>query len=113
MLLVALDFNIIATALPIISSEFNEYKNSSYIGTAFLVAFATSLPLYSKWGDIFGRQNMFAFSTIIFILGSGLCAGSKSMDMLIWSRVVQGVGGGGIYGLVKRKGDSETPGHSS
>lgn len=100
MLLTALDFNIVATAVPIISSEFNKYSNSSWLGTGFLISFALGLPLYAKLGDIFGRRNMFVFATIIFILGSGLCGGSKSMDMLIWSRVVQGAGGGGIYGLV-------------
>jgi Major Facilitator Superfamily len=100
MLLTALDFNIVATAVPIISSEFSEYRNSAWLGTGFLVSFALVLPVYAKLGDIFGRRNMFVFATIIFILGSGLCGGSTSMDMLIWSRVIQGIGGGGIYGLV-------------
>ncbi|KAI9375259.1 putative efflux pump antibiotic resistance protein [Aspergillus egyptiacus] len=100
MLLAALDFNIVATAVPIISSEFNSYHNSSWLGTGFLITFALVLPLYSKLGDIFGRRNMFIVGTLIFILGSGLCGGSKSNDMLIWSRVIQGIGGGGIYGLV-------------
>lgn len=100
MLLTALDFNIIATAVPIISSEFHSYSNSAWLGTGFLVSFSLVLPLYSKLGDIFGRRNMFLVGTCIFILGSGLCGGSKSMEMLIWSRVIQGIGGGGIYGLV-------------
>ncbi|KAI9803981.1 MAG: hypothetical protein M1833_000262 [Piccolia ochrophora] len=104
MLLTALDFNIVATAVPILSSEFNEYNNSSWLGTAFLISFALVLPIYSKLGDIFGRRNMFILGTMIFILGSGLCGGSKSMPMLIWSRVIQGIGGGGIYGLVNTTG---------
>jgi MFS family permease len=100
MLLAALDFNIVATAVPIISSEFNAYNNSSWLGTGFLISFTLVLPLYSKIGDIFGRRNMFMLGTLVFILGSGLCGGSKSMNMLVWSRVIQGIGGGGIYGLV-------------
>ncbi|KAL4757352.1 major facilitator superfamily domain-containing protein [Aspergillus foveolatus] len=87
MLLAALDFNIVATAVPIISSEFNAYNNSSWLGTGFLISFTLVLPLYSKLGDVFGRCNMFIFGTLVFILGSGLC-------------VIQGIGGGGIYGLV-------------
>ena len=100
MLLAALDFNIIATAVPTISSEFQEYRNSAWLGTAFLVSFALVLPIYSKLGAIFGNGTMFNIGTVIFILGSGLCGGSKSMKMLIASRVIQGLGGGGIYGLV-------------
>lgn len=100
MLLTALDFNIIATAVPTISSEFQEYSKSAWLGTGFLVSFALVLPIYSKLGAIFGNGVMFNISTLIFTLGSGLCGGSKSMDMLIASRIVQGIGGGGIYGLV-------------
>ena len=100
MLLTALDFNIIATAVPTISSEFQEYSKSAWLGTGFLVSFALVLPIYSKLGVVFGNGVMFNISTLIFTLGSGLCGGSKSMDMLIASRVVQGIGGGGIYGLV-------------
>lgn len=100
MFLTALDFNIVATAVPIISSEFKSYNNSAWLGTGFLITFALVLPLYSKLGDILGRRNMFIAATLIFILGSGLCGGSKSMNTLIASRVVQGVGAGGIYGLV-------------
>jgi len=100
MLLTALDFNIVATAVPIISSEFNNYSNSAWLGTGFLITFALVLPVYSKMGDVFGRKMMFLVATVIFALGSALCGWSKSMDMLIWSRIVQGIGAGGIYGLV-------------
>ncbi|PGH13506.1 hypothetical protein AJ79_03636 [Helicocarpus griseus UAMH5409] len=100
MFLTALDFNIIATAVPIISSEFQSYQNSSWLGTAYLVSFALVLPIYGKLSDVFGRRNLFVVATFIFILGSGLCGGAKDIDMLIASRVVQGLGGGGIYGLV-------------
>ncbi|KAF4546140.1 Siderophore transporter, RhtX/FptX family [Lasiodiplodia theobromae] len=100
MLLTALDFNIVATAVPIISSDFKEYSNSSWLGTGFLISFALVLPIYSKLGDMFGRKNMFLLGTLIFTLGSGLCGGSSSMSMLIASRLIQGIGAGGIYGLV-------------
>jgi MFS family permease len=100
MLLVAIDFNIVATAVPIISSEFQEYHNAAWLATGFLVSLALVLPIYSKMGAIFGNGVMFNIATVIFILGSGLCGGSSSMNMLIASRVIQGIGGGGIYGLV-------------
>lgn len=117
MLLAALDFNIVATAVPSIASDFKQYNNSAWLGTGFLISFALVLPIYSKFGDMFGRKNMFLVGTVIFTLGSGLCGGSSSMNMLIASRVIQGIGtsspvgclgtfplintgAGGIYGLV-------------
>ncbi|KAK6359046.1 hypothetical protein TWF696_000217 [Orbilia brochopaga] len=100
MLLTALDFNIVAPAAPTISSQFNEFTNSAWLGSGFLISFALVLPLYAKLSDIFGRRNLFIFGTVLFIIGSALCGASRSMNMLIWSRVVQGAGAGGIYGLV-------------
>lgn len=72
MLLTALDFNIVATAVPIISSEFNNYSDSAWLGTGYLVSFALVLPIYAKLGDMFGRRGVFVFSTCVFMLGSGL-----------------------------------------
>src|SRR4051812_31516364 len=100
MLLTALDFNILAPAVPTIAGEFSEYDNSAWLGTGMLVTFALSLPIYTHLGEFIGRRQVFIIATAIFILGSGLCGGSKSMSTLIWSRVVQGIGAGGIYGLV-------------
>ncbi|KAI0837754.1 putative efflux pump antibiotic resistance protein [Hypoxylon sp. FL0890] len=99
MLLTALDFNIVATAVPTIASEFNVYSSSSWLGTAFLITFALIQPICAKLGDVFGRKNIFLASTAIFLVGSALCGWSRSMDMLIWSRAVQGLGAGGIYVL--------------
>ncbi|KAL4982743.1 hypothetical protein BDW68DRAFT_182245 [Aspergillus falconensis] len=53
MLLAALDFNIFATAVPIVSSEFNAYNNSSCLGTGFLITFCPrSAGLVSPMGAV-------------------------------------------------------------
>ena len=58
------------------------------------------LPLYGKASDIWGRKPILFVALGLFELGSALCAASQNMNMLIASRVIQGVGGGGIMGLV-------------
>lgn len=58
------------------------------------------LPLYGKASDIWGRKPVLFISIGFFELGSALCGASTNMPMLIASRVVQGIGGGGIMGLV-------------
>lgn len=45
MLLTALDFNIVATAVPIISSELKEYNTTAWLGDGFLITFALVLPI--------------------------------------------------------------------
>lgn len=58
------------------------------------------LPLYGKASDIWGRKPILFVALGLFELGSALCGASQNMNMLIASRVIQGVGGGGIMGLV-------------
>jgi MFS family permease len=57
--------------------------------------------MYGQTANIFGRRNLMIFSVVIFTLGSGICGGASSMNMLIAGRTVQGIGGGGINMLVE------------
>jgi MFS family permease len=58
------------------------------------------LPLYGKASDIWGRKPILFVALGFFEIGSALCGASQNMHMLIASRVIQGIGGGGIMGLV-------------
>jgi len=57
-------------------------------------------PLYGQLADLWGRRYIMIGATAIFLLGSGLCGGATSMNMLIGARAVQGVGAGGINMLI-------------
>lgn len=57
-------------------------------------------PSWGKISDIFGRKPVLLIANVIFLVGSLLCAVSVSIKMLIGSRVVQGIGGGGLLTLV-------------
>jgi MFS family permease len=50
--------------------------------------------------DIFGRRSVFIFAVGIFLIGSVIGGASTSMIMLILARAIQGIGGGGIMGIV-------------
>jgi len=65
-----------------------------------LISSTVLLPLYGKASDIWGRKPVLYFAVGCFLVGSALCGASQSMQMLLGSRVVQGLGGGGIMGLV-------------
>ena len=49
--------------------------------------------------QVFGRRPAILMAIGLFALGSGICGGAGSMNMLIAGRVVQGLGGGGIQSL--------------
>lgn len=52
--LAALDVTIVTTALPTISEEFSSPSGYTWIGSAFLLANAASIPSWGKVSDIFG-----------------------------------------------------------
>ena len=98
--LAALDVTIVTTALPTIAEEYGSASGYTWIGSAFLLASAASIPSWGKVSDIFGRKPMLLVANIIFMVGSLVAALSKSIGMLIAARAVQGLGSGGLVILV-------------
>ncbi|TVY84201.1 MFS-type transporter [Lachnellula suecica] len=98
--LAALDTTIITTALPTISEYFHSNAGYTWIGSAYLLANAASTPSWGKFSDIWGRKPVLLVAAGIFFIGSLLCAVSVNVGMLITSRAIQGIGGGGLVILV-------------
>jgi EmrB/QacA subfamily drug resistance transporter len=96
MLLSALDQTIVTTALPTIVGDLGGAGHMSWVVTAYLLAETISTILAGKFGDMFGRKIMFQISVAVFIIGSAFCGLAQDMEMLIASRAVQGLGGGGL-----------------
>ncbi|MDO9414046.1 MAG: MDR family MFS transporter [Pseudolabrys sp.] len=101
MFLGALDQTIVATALPTIGRHFSNLDDLAWVVTAYLLTGTASSPLYGKLSDIYGRRVVMLSAIAIFIAGSVACALATSMNMLIWSRALQGLGGGGLMALAQ------------
>jgi EmrB/QacA subfamily drug resistance transporter len=97
--LAALNQTIIATALPTIGRNFNDFENLSWIVTAYLLTSTAVAPLYGKLSDIWGRRAMILAAIGLFMAGSAMAAAAPDMTMLILGRGLQGIGGGGILPL--------------
>jgi DHA2 family multidrug resistance protein len=54
------------------------------------------LPISGWLSNWFGRRNYLALSIILFILASMMCGASTSLEELVFWRIVQGLGGGGL-----------------
>ncbi|CAG8579529.1 27840_t:CDS:10 [Gigaspora margarita] len=100
MFMAALDQTVVTTALPKIVIDLNSVDKIVWIGTAYLLTATSFQPVYGKLADIFGRKITFLVAMLLFELGSILCGVSSTMIMLIISRSVAGLGGGGIFGMV-------------
>ena len=99
MLLAALDQTIVSTALKSIVEDFNGLNHYSWVVTAYLLTSTASTPLYGKISDLYGRRPVYQFAIIIFLIGSFLAGASTSMEQLIATRALQGLGAGGLMGL--------------
>ena len=96
MLLAALDQTIVSTALPTIVGELGGLENLSWVVTAYLLTSTIVVPLYGKFGDLFGRKIVLQAAIVVFLLGSALCGLAQNMTQLILMRALQGLGGGGL-----------------
>lgn len=99
--LAALDAVIITTALPTIAREVGASDSGfAWIGAAYLLANAASVPFWGKVSDIFGRKPILVIANLVFMVGSLVSALAGSLTMLVAGRAVQGLGGGGLMALV-------------
>ncbi|MGX1911794.1 MFS transporter [Streptomyces phaeochromogenes] len=96
LLLAALEQMIVATALPKIVGELHGLDRMSWAITAYLLTATVGLPVYGKFGDLYGRKGVFQFAIVVFVIGSALAGWSRTMDQLIAFRALQGVGAGGL-----------------
>ena len=98
--LAAIDTVILTTALPSIAVDLKVSDSGfAWIGSAFLIANAASMPLWGKTSDIFGRKPILLSANVIFMVGSLVSALAKSLAMLLAGRAVQGLGAGGLVVL--------------
>jgi MFS family permease len=72
----------------------------SWIAVAYILSNTASQPLYGRISDIFGRKQCLLFANTVFLLGTLGCAVSPGLWSLVGSRMVAGLGGGGLNVLV-------------
>ncbi|KAH7398104.1 major facilitator superfamily domain-containing protein [Cadophora sp. MPI-SDFR-AT-0126] len=100
-LLSALDGAIVATALPTIAETLHLGADYVWVANIYWLTGAVVQPLYAQLSDLWGRRWVFISVIATFTLGSGLCGGASSGNMLIAARAVQGIGAGGINMMVE------------
>jgi EmrB/QacA subfamily drug resistance transporter len=85
-------------ALPAIGSEFaTSAILLSWVPTSFLLAAAMFAVPFGRISDIYGMKKIFNYGIIIFTLSSFMSAIAPSAEILITSRIIQGIGGAMIF----------------
>ncbi|KAK7445465.1 hypothetical protein VKT23_014884 [Stygiomarasmius scandens] len=96
MLLIALDQTILATALPRIATDFNNFSMQGWISTSFILSQTVFLLLFGQSLRIFPSKYNLLAAMVIFEIGSLVCALSQNVNTLIAGRVVAGFGAAGL-----------------
>ncbi len=100
MSLAALDTTIVGTALPSIVGKLGGITLYSWVFSAYLLTSTTTVPIYGKLADLYGRKPLFLFGTALFLLGSAASGAAQSMEQLIIFRAIQGLGAGAVLPIV-------------
>lgn len=95
--LAAIDQTVVATAMPTVVASLGGLDIYSWVFSAYLLAFTVTIPVWGRLSDMRGRRPCYLASIALFLLGSMLAGQSRSMAFLIFSRVVQGLGAGGLF----------------
>jgi MFS transporter, DHA2 family, multidrug resistance protein len=69
---------------------------AAWVLTSYIVANAIIIPLTGWCGAYFGRKRFFIFSILLFVFGSLMAGASPNLQVLVFCRVLQGLGGGAM-----------------
>jgi EmrB/QacA subfamily drug resistance transporter len=90
----ALDSTVVGTALPTIARDLNGFSLYAWVFTGYLLTGTTSVPIWGRLADLYGRRPVLLWGLAIFVIASALCGSSTNMLALILFRTLQGVGAG-------------------
>jgi EmrB/QacA subfamily drug resistance transporter len=99
MFLAALEATAVGTAMPTVVAELGGVARYSWVFSAYLLTSTTTVPMYGKLADLFGRRRVFTIAVVLFMGGAALCGMAQTFNQLIVFRAIQGLGAGGVIPL--------------
>lgn len=96
MFLAALEATAVAAAVPTAVGELGAVSRYSWVFSVYLLTSTTTVPLYGKLADLYGRKRVYLAAVAFFLLGSALSGLAQSFGQLVVFRAVQGLGAGGV-----------------
>jgi EmrB/QacA subfamily drug resistance transporter len=93
--MVILDNTVVTVALSQLGVAFaTDLSLLQWVITGYFLAQAAVIPLAGWLSDRFGAKRIYLISIVLFTAGSALCGLATSAEMLVATRVIQGLGGG-------------------
>jgi len=97
-----LDTSIANVALPYIAGNLAASNDdATWVLTSYLVSNAIVLPMSGWLAGAVGRKRFFMLCLFLFTVTSFLCGTASSLGVLLFYRVLQGAGGGGLQPMAQ------------
>jgi EmrB/QacA subfamily drug resistance transporter len=97
-----LSSTVVSNALPRILSELHGGEAAyTWVVTSTLLATTATTPVWGKLADLTSKKLLVQLALVIFVAGSAIAGLAQNTGMLIGSRVIQGVGVGGLSALTQ------------
>jgi EmrB/QacA subfamily drug resistance transporter len=94
MVMESLDQTILTTSIPQMAVSLAENPLRLNVAiTSYLLSLAVFIPVSGWIADRFGARSVFCTAVAVFTLGSALCGAATSLPMLVFTRILQGLGG--------------------
>ncbi len=92
-----LDISIANVSLDHIAGSVSaSYDESTWILTSYLIANAIAIPISGWLSNVIGRKRFYMISVALFTVSSFFCGIAPNLGFLIFARIAQGIGGGGL-----------------
>jgi MFS family permease len=95
--LFALDNTIVADSQPVIVKDFAAVDKVAWLAAAFMIPGAALMLPMGQMFQVFNAKWLYILGVVVFEIGSAVCGGAPTMDILIAGRAIAGTGSTAIY----------------
>ncbi|OHE96602.1 hypothetical protein CORC01_08059 [Colletotrichum orchidophilum] len=92
----ALDVHVIGTAIPSITSDFQNTSHISWYPAAYTLAVCSLTPLAGKMASVFSLRWVYQGFFFVFLVGSAICGWASTSEIFIAGRAVSGIGAAAV-----------------
>ncbi len=93
----AIDTSIVTVAVPHLTGSLGvTIEQITWVTTGFVIATVMVMPLTGFLARLFGQKRVYMACLLLFIVGSALCGMVRTLPLLVFFRVLQGLGAGAL-----------------
>src|SRR5438034_8388920 len=93
----AIDASIVNVAVPHLTGSLGvTVEQITWVTTGFVIATVMVMPLTGFFARLFGQKRVYMACLVLFVAGSALCGMARTLPLLVFFRVLQGLGAGAL-----------------